>query len=161
MEKYNSIQTITKRGKKIVHKVTIKHNKGFKSVTKYHKGRKVHSVKKPIHSEHVHLIKKGKFIPGLFSDCKFCKSKKCKHCNTKKKYGGIGENDRDFFEQSPKYGPLYVAQRDKEKQDLNNSYNKLNSINQHMMVNPNLRNIPDFEKMKTNSMNTNSNNKSL
>jgi hypothetical protein len=81
---YNSTQTVTRGGKRIVRKVTIKHNKGFKSVTKYHKGRKVHSVKKPIHVDHLHLIKKGKFIPGLFSDCKKCKSKKCKHCKTKK-----------------------------------------------------------------------------
>lgn len=107
---YNSTQTVTKGGKKIVRKVTIKHNKGFKSVTKYHKGRKIHSVKKPIHVDHVHLIKKGKFIPGLFSDCKFCKSKKCKHCKTKKLRGG-GD------------GPLQKTQNEKDRINAENSYN--------------------------------------
>ena len=93
-------------------KVTIKHNKGFKSVTKYHKGRKVHSVKKPIHTNHVHLIKKGKFIPGLFSDCKFCKSKKCKHCKTKKLRGG---------------NPLDDYKNEEDRKNAANSYNKLNA----------------------------------
>jgi hypothetical protein len=125
---YNSTQTVTKGGKKIVRKVTIKHNKGFKSVTKYHKGRKVHSVKKPIHVDHLHLIKKGKFIPGLFSDCKFCKSKKCKHCKTKKLRGG---------------GPLddyYKEQNEKDRINAENSYNKLNAMNNMGLSDLNLNN---------------------
>jgi hypothetical protein len=56
-------------GAKIVRKVSIKNGKGYKSVTKYHKGRKIYTNKKPIHSDHVGLIKIGKFIPGLFLDC--------------------------------------------------------------------------------------------
>ena len=56
-------------GAKIVRKVSIKNGKGYKSVTKYHKGRKIYTNKKPIHSDHVGLIKIGKFIPGLFSEC--------------------------------------------------------------------------------------------
>lgn len=56
-------------GGKIVRKVSIKNGKGYKSVTKYHKGKKVGSVKKPIHKDHIGLIQMGKFIPGLFSDC--------------------------------------------------------------------------------------------
>ena len=62
-------------GKKVVRKVTIKNGKVYKSVTKYHKGRKISSVKKPIHKSHVSLIKSGKFITGLFSDCKCNKNK--------------------------------------------------------------------------------------
>jgi hypothetical protein len=59
----------TPSGGKIVRKVSIKNGKGYKSVTKYHKGKKIYSVKKPIHKSHVDLIAVGKFIPGLFSDC--------------------------------------------------------------------------------------------
>jgi len=62
-------------GKKIVRKVSIKNGKGYKSVTKYHKGKKTTSVKKPIHKSHIDSIKKGEFIPGLFMDCK-CREKK-------------------------------------------------------------------------------------
>jgi len=59
----------TVSGGKIVRKVSIKNGKGYKSVTKYHKGKKTSSVKKPIHKSHIDLIAVGKFIPGLFSDC--------------------------------------------------------------------------------------------
>ena len=62
-------------GGKIVRKVTIKNGKGYKSVTKYHKGKKVGTSKKPIHKDHISLIQMGKFIPGLFSDCG-CKTRK-------------------------------------------------------------------------------------
>jgi hypothetical protein len=65
----------TQNGGKIVRKVSIKNGKGYKSVTKYHKGKKVDTAKKPIHKDHINLIKIGKFIPGLFSDCK-CNKKK-------------------------------------------------------------------------------------
>jgi hypothetical protein len=50
-------------GKKIVRKVTIKRGKGHKSVTKYNKGRKTSSIKKPIHEQHIASIQKGKFVP--------------------------------------------------------------------------------------------------
>jgi hypothetical protein len=65
----------TKTGGKIVRKVSIKNGKGFKSVTKYHKGKKVGTSKKPLHKSHIDLIMIGKFIPGLFSDCG-CNKKK-------------------------------------------------------------------------------------
>lgn len=57
-------------GAKLVRKVSIKNGKGYKSVTKYRRGKKVSTAKKPIHSEHITLISIGKFIPGLFKDCK-------------------------------------------------------------------------------------------
>ena len=63
-------------GKKMVRKVSIKNGKGYKSVTKYNKGRKLATSKKPIHKSHITLIQMGKFIPGLFSDCKTCKKGK-------------------------------------------------------------------------------------
>lgn len=59
----------TQMGGKIIRKVTIKNGKGYKSITKYQRGKKVKSVKKPIHKEHIEQIKGGKFVPGLFSDC--------------------------------------------------------------------------------------------
>jgi hypothetical protein len=65
-------------GTKIVRKVSIKNGKGYKSVTKYHKGRKITTSKKPIHKSHVNLIHMRKFIPGLFSDCTNCKKGKTK-----------------------------------------------------------------------------------
>lgn len=59
-------------GAKVVRKVTIKNGKGYKSITTYKKGKRVSTVRKPIHKEHISLIQMGKFIPGLFGDC---------HCN--------------------------------------------------------------------------------
>jgi len=63
-------------GKKIVRKVSIKNGKGYKSVTKYHKGKKQRTTKKVVNKAHITLIKMGKFIPGFFSDCASCNAKK-------------------------------------------------------------------------------------
>ena len=70
-----STNTFQSGGKKIIHKVSIKNGKGYKSVTKYNGGKKTSYVKKPIHESHIKLIRSRKFIPGLFSDCR---DKKCK-----------------------------------------------------------------------------------
>jgi hypothetical protein len=57
-------------GKKIVRKVYMKNGKGYKSVTKYSKrGKKLSTVKKPIHETHAEHIRMGRFVPGLFADC--------------------------------------------------------------------------------------------
>jgi hypothetical protein len=56
-------------GSKIVRNVSIKNGKGYKIVTKYHKGKKIGTIKKNIHNDHIELIQRGKFIPGLFLDC--------------------------------------------------------------------------------------------
>lgn len=61
-------------GGKIVRKVSIKNGMGYKSVSKYNKGRKVGTAKKPIHKSHINLILVGKFVPGLFANCK-CNNK--------------------------------------------------------------------------------------
>ena len=63
---YQNTEVKMTGGARIVRKVSIKNGKGYKSVTKYHKGRKIYTNKKPIHNDHVGLIKIGKFIPGLF-----------------------------------------------------------------------------------------------
>jgi len=76
MGSYNNTEVKhMQNGGKIVRKVSIKNGKGYKSVTKYYKGKKIGTAKKPIHKDHVSLIQMGKFIPGLFSDCSCNKSK--------------------------------------------------------------------------------------
>lgn len=72
---YYNKEIETLGSKKIVRKVSIKNGRGYKSVTKYYKGKKTSSSKKPIHKSHIVSIKKKEFIPGLFLDCK-CKEKK-------------------------------------------------------------------------------------
>jgi len=74
----NTDTTILGGGKKVVRKVSIKNGKGYKSVTKYRGKKRVGTVKKPIHDDHIHLIGGGKFIPGLFDDCIYTKTKKNK-----------------------------------------------------------------------------------
>jgi hypothetical protein len=59
-------------GTKIVRNVSVKKGKGHKSITKYRKGKKVSTIKKPIHKKHLKMIMTGKFITGLFNDCKNC-----------------------------------------------------------------------------------------
>jgi hypothetical protein len=73
---YENTEIKTQMGGKLVRKVSIKNSKGYKTVTKYRKGKKISSIKKHIHNDHINLIRSGKFIPGLFSDCKSCKTKK-------------------------------------------------------------------------------------
>lgn len=74
LEKFNYDNTETKQigGLKIVRKVSIKRGKGYKSITKYRRGNKISSVKKPIHEKHLRMIKSKTFISGLFEDCKNC-----------------------------------------------------------------------------------------
>lgn len=67
---YDSNETKQVGGAKVVRKVTIRNGKGYKSVTKYKNGRKIGTSKKPLDKAHVALIKIGKFIPGLFFNCK-------------------------------------------------------------------------------------------
>jgi hypothetical protein len=71
---YENTEVKTQMGGKIVRKVSIKKGKGYKSVSKFRNGKKVTTVRKPIHIDHIKLIKQRKFIPGLFSDCK-CREK--------------------------------------------------------------------------------------
>jgi len=71
---YHSNESKQMGGAKIMRKVSIRNGKGYKSITKYRNGKKIGTTKKHIHKDHVNLIKLGKFIPGLFSDCK-CREK--------------------------------------------------------------------------------------
>lgn len=74
---YENTEIKQQTGGKIIRKVSIKRGKGYKSVTKYHNGKRLYSVKKPITKSHIKLICKGKFVPGLFQDCK-TKKRKCR-----------------------------------------------------------------------------------
>jgi hypothetical protein len=73
---YENTEVKTQMGGKIVRKVSIKKSKGYKSVTRFRNGKKASTVRKPIHVDHINLIKQRKFIPGLFSDCKCNKKTK-------------------------------------------------------------------------------------
>lgn len=75
---YDSSETKQIGGTKVVRKVSIRNGKGYKSLTKYRNGKKIGTTKKHIHKDHVNLIKFGKFIPGLFFDCK-CRDKTIKN----------------------------------------------------------------------------------
>ena len=82
---YENIEVTQKGGKKIVRKVSIKNGKAFKSVSKYHRGKHVGTAKKHIHKNHVEMIRLGKFVKGLFSDCKCGKTRIRKTSSTFKK----------------------------------------------------------------------------
>jgi len=69
---YNNEETKYDGKRKTVRKVCIKDGKGYKMITKYSGGKKVFSIKKPIHKKHIELIQQNKFIPGLFKDCTNC-----------------------------------------------------------------------------------------
>uniref|UniRef100_A0A6C0KTG3 Uncharacterized protein n=1 Tax=viral metagenome TaxID=1070528 RepID=A0A6C0KTG3_9ZZZZ len=73
---FSSSQKHQYGGKKSIRKVNIKKGKGYKSVSYYNKGKHIHTVKKPLSSVEIGLIKIGKFIPGLFKDCPCNKTKK-------------------------------------------------------------------------------------
>jgi hypothetical protein len=73
---FSSSQKHQNGGKKTIRKVNIRKEKGYKSVSYYNKGKHTHTVKKPLSSIEIGLIKIGKFIPGLFKDCPCNKTKK-------------------------------------------------------------------------------------
>ena len=81
---YKNVEVTQVGGKKTVRKVVIKKGKGTKTVIKYHKGKHVGTAKKSIHEEHVLMIASGKFIKGLFNDCKCETIKKGTRKNNKK-----------------------------------------------------------------------------
>ena len=66
---YHNTEHRLHEGKKLTRRVVIKGGKGYKSVTAK-KGRKNHTVRRNLKSHEISHIKKGKFIPGLFNNCK-------------------------------------------------------------------------------------------
>ena len=63
---YSNVEHVMMGGKKQTRKVMIRKNKGYKSVCGFKNGRK-YTRKKPLKKSEIAMIKKGKFIPGLFS----------------------------------------------------------------------------------------------
>ena len=66
---YESIDITRKGNKKTIRKVHIKNGKGYKSVSKFIRGKHIGTSKKKIDDNHVPLIKGGSFISGFFADC--------------------------------------------------------------------------------------------
>jgi len=62
-------KNIEHRGNHIIRKVTIKGGNGHKSVSVKKRGKRAVTIKKPLRYAEICMIKKGKFIPGLFKDC--------------------------------------------------------------------------------------------
>jgi hypothetical protein len=83
--KYYNKDVRVVNGKKTVRVVSVKNGRGYKSVTKYRGKKRLWTVKKPIHDDHIPLIGGGKFIPGLFDDCICTNSKKTKKNKKSKK----------------------------------------------------------------------------
>ena len=74
---YKCVETkTTTGGAKTVRKVAIKNGKGYKSISHFKNGKKEKSTRKKICYEEMCSIQVGKFIPGLFDDCKCVKSSK-------------------------------------------------------------------------------------
>jgi len=69
---YKNVEAKHHRGTKTVRKVHIRGNIGHKSITKYVGGVRRHSIRHKLNPEEIAQIKVGKFIPGLFRDCKIC-----------------------------------------------------------------------------------------
>ena len=61
---------------KIVRNVTIKNGKGYKSITRYHRKKHIGTIRKTLKRGEIQMIKLGKFIPGLFKNCKTCSKKR-------------------------------------------------------------------------------------
>jgi hypothetical protein len=66
--KYSNIQHKHHGTRKITHKVCINKGKGFKCVTHYNNKKKTHHARKTLNHDEIRMIKRGKFIPGLFKD---------------------------------------------------------------------------------------------
>jgi hypothetical protein len=67
--KYSNVQHKHHGVNKKTHKVHISGNNGYKCVTHFCRGKKSHHSKKQLTKCEINMIKKGKFIKGLFKDC--------------------------------------------------------------------------------------------
>ena len=72
---YSNVQHHHTGGAKETRKVVIKKGQGYKSISFYKKGKLMKTIKRPLLSKHIQMIKNRKFIYGLFSDCKTRKHK--------------------------------------------------------------------------------------
>uniref|UniRef100_A0A6C0E5X2 Uncharacterized protein n=1 Tax=viral metagenome TaxID=1070528 RepID=A0A6C0E5X2_9ZZZZ len=67
---YSNVQKHGHGSTKKVRKVIIQKGKGYKSISFYKNGKLTKTIKRPLLSTHIEMIKKCQFIPGLFNDCK-------------------------------------------------------------------------------------------
>ena len=67
--KYSNVQHKHHGSNKKTHKVHINGYKGYKCVTYYNRGKKIHCSRKQLTKCEIGMIRKGKFIKGLFKDC--------------------------------------------------------------------------------------------
>ena len=67
---YESTQTHMTGGKIQVRNVTIKNGKGYKSVSKYCKGKCNTTVKRRLLLKEIQMIQRNQYIPALFKDCR-------------------------------------------------------------------------------------------
>ena len=67
---YHNTEKRLHGGNRITRKVVIKGGKGYKSVTVKKGGKHNRTVKRPLNKTEIEKIRKGKFIKGLFTDCK-------------------------------------------------------------------------------------------
>ena len=73
---YENTEVKNQLGGKIVRKVFIKNGKGYKSISRYHRKKHIGTVRKALKTGEMQMIKLGKFIPGLFKNCKSCSKKR-------------------------------------------------------------------------------------
>ena len=73
---YQNTEEKHHHGGKTVRKVSIKGGKGYKSISKYHRKKHIGTVRKILKLAEIQMIKLGKFIPGLFKNCKSCRKRK-------------------------------------------------------------------------------------
>ena len=74
----NTEVKVSQTGGKIVRRVTIKNGKGYKSISRYHRKKHTGTLRKALKTGEIQMIKMGKFIPGLFNNCKSCTKKRRK-----------------------------------------------------------------------------------
>ena len=67
---YESVQTHMAGGKIQVRNVTIKNGKGYKSVSRYCKGKCNSTVKRRLLLKDIEMIQRHQYIPALFKDCR-------------------------------------------------------------------------------------------
>lgn len=82
---FQSKQIHQRGGKKTIRNVTIKKDRGYKSIVYYDQNKMVAKASEKLKNGEVELIKFGKFIPGLFKNMRKKLTKKQKTRKTKKR----------------------------------------------------------------------------
>ena len=66
----NTEHRIMNGGARIEREVSIENGKGYKKVTHYEKDKKTFTARRKLKGCEINSIQNGKFITGLFNDCK-------------------------------------------------------------------------------------------